>query len=193
MASEGPLAPSSGSNVDKGSAAWSNPGNVTADDSSFATVSLFAGFSSDYLVIEWTSFSIPSGATIDGVEFAVKVRRASGEVISASNVFLVVAGDVHNGSPGRGTGDDFTTTENTMMFGGAADTWDEETFYTALTDDDINTGIGIAISVNCGGFKGSGEGQVQYATCTVYYTAGGGGGASIPVFMNHYRQQGICG
>ena len=71
-----------GANVatDFSDAAWSNPGNITASDNSYATAQKAGGTggSIQYLKASSFGFSIDSGATIDGIEVLIE-RKDGGE------------------------------------------------------------------------------------------------------------------
>jgi len=60
-----------------GGTAWSNPSNVFASGSSYATLNLAPGASSEVLNITALGFSIPVGATITGIQFALYSGAAS--------------------------------------------------------------------------------------------------------------------
>lgn len=67
MASQGPFVVGAGANIAGANPDWVNPGNITADDAALATVSLSVGQQSDLLAGTVCGFSIPAGATIDGI------------------------------------------------------------------------------------------------------------------------------
>ncbi len=52
---------------------WTNPGGITADDTSYATVgvSSWSGSTSEYLQGTNYGFNIPAGATIDGIQVVI--------------------------------------------------------------------------------------------------------------------------
>lgn len=77
-------------NHGSGTVAWTNPGNITVDDASNATVTI-AGFGniSHWLVADTFDFSsIPDSATIDGIEVRAQlsVNTASGSTLNRVNI-----------------------------------------------------------------------------------------------------------
>lgn len=77
MASTGNVFPGTGeNNAGIGATAWSNPGNITADDVTNASCS--AAASSQYLVARNFNFaSIPDGSTINGVTVRIEAAESS--------------------------------------------------------------------------------------------------------------------
>jgi len=72
---DGPNYPAVGSNnSDSGITAWSNPGNISANDASYASFS--SGANSQYLRARDYGFAIPTDATIKGIQVTVG-RRAT--------------------------------------------------------------------------------------------------------------------
>ena len=72
------------SNNAAGTSFWTNPSNVTgASDANFAWFDAEASGDSEYLDVTNFGFSIPSGATINGILFEVRKR----EVSSSDNIF----------------------------------------------------------------------------------------------------------
>jgi hypothetical protein len=78
-ASEGPSYPSTGTSVTagEGTTAWTNPGNIAADDNNEAQVDLAAGRISEYLQGTDFGFAVPTGATITGIKVTIG-RSSSG-------------------------------------------------------------------------------------------------------------------
>lgn len=74
MASTGAKFPTSGTTADRASAtAWTNPGFITADDTSYAT----AAVPTDYLIATGYDFSsIPNGSVIQGVTVVVNASES---------------------------------------------------------------------------------------------------------------------
>lgn len=63
-------------NAGIGATAWTNPGNITANDNT--TASCNAGASSQYLVASNFGFSIPAGSTINGITAIIEATEGSG-------------------------------------------------------------------------------------------------------------------
>jgi len=193
MSTAGPNAPGTMADDNAvGTKTWSNPGNVAASDNTYASVPCTAGAieTSHYLKCTNFGFSIPSGATVNGVTVAVE-RKSAGD--SGSNLYVrdstvsLVKGGTVSGANKAVTATNWTTTDSTASYGGAADLWT-----LTLADTDINAStFGVVLSVVMRDRFSSGQnGRVDLITITIDYTVGGGGGGlSIPVAMQSYRQR----
>lgn len=166
MSSQGPTSPGTGADSSEvGTLAWSNPSRVTAADGSEASVSFAGSDTSHYLKAADFGFSIPSGATIDGIIVEWK-RRASPTNVSDSSVRLVVGGTVSGDD--QSIGDFWPLAADYTSFGGVADTWG-----LSLSTADVNgSTFGAVLSGACGGDPA--DGFVDHCRITVYYTGGGG-------------------
>lgn len=160
---------------------WSNVNNAMASDDTYATATIdfFAVTNTSYLKATNFGFSIPTGATINGVVAAVegKVTDVDG---ADGSIKLVKGGTIQ--------GDDkvraypyyyWPASDDVMVYGANNDLWG-----LALTDTDINaSNFGFVVSVNRDG-GGGGPVSIDHMTLTVYYTAsggeGGGGGTGVP-------------
>jgi len=183
--SQGPLAPTTcADDAAVGTSAWGTPGNATADDASYASI-LAKNVTTHYLKATDFGFSIPSGATIDGivVEWKRKAFSQTATIITDSSLKLVKGGVI--GGTNKSSAATWTTAENWISFGGASDLWGETWSDTDINDSTFGTVLSAAIA---NGF-GTNQAAVNACRITVYYTAGGGGGTVIPVFMNQYRQR----
>lgn len=156
--------------------AWSNPSNAAAEDASNATASVGGGVSTHYLKATNFGFSIPSGATIDGiVAEAKKAEVLSTDDIFDSRVRIVKGGTV--GSTDKSSGAEWPTALAYTTYGGAADLWGETWSHADVNASDF--GFVIACTST-----GAGSAQVDHMRITVYYTPAGG---SLPVFQRRTR------
>lgn len=194
MATAGPNAP--GTMADDsavGARTWSNPGNAASSNNTYATIAPAPGGAdgSHYLKCTNFGFAVPSGATINGVTVSIerKMDNSSGnnQYVRDSVVSLVKGGTV-SGANKAITATNWPATDTSLDYGGVADLWT-----LALTDTDVNAStFGVVLSTTerdrfaVGGIVG----YVDLITITIDYTAGGGGGGlSIPVAMQSYRQR----
>lgn len=171
MPSQGPLAAGTvtTSNADGGTVDWDIPGNVTASDDSYASASTFSGGELTYLlkVVDF-GFSIPVGATIDGVE--VTVERSSlltGTVDARVNLIKngVVTGVNHADTVTAWPG-----TDGVVTYGGPTDKWGL-VLTRSFTNDSANWGCAMSVTLG----TGLGGANVDSVTMTVYYTVAGVG------------------
>lgn len=170
MASEGPN--STGTVVSDstvGTEAWSNPSNATASDDSDAicVVGQGTGQIGEYLKCTNFGFSIPAGATIDGITVDVELRSSQVNRVVDNAVRIVKGGTI--GSTDRSSGTNWPTTETTRSYGSTSDLWGE-----SWTVADINAStFGFAISPSSTG-AGSRNAEIDHVQITIEYTAGGG-------------------
>lgn len=175
MATQGPNLVTAGAVQGTGHT-WTNPGNV-ASSSVFATATIAIGDSGSTANLQGTApgFSIPAGATINGitVSFVRKVANAtelSANTSLGNGVQMLKAG-VAAGSAKAGPGTLYTTSNVTETYGSGSDLWG-----TTWTPTDINaSNFGFEISVD---YDGSAETlsrniSIDNYLITVTYTAGG--------------------
>ena len=139
-----------GATVDTGGSVWSNPGNITADDGSNATCSVGSGFggtTGDTLRGSTLGFSIPGGATIDGIELRLQLSYTAviGGVPTIASVNL--GKDDSTLATAKTPGTSLTTTPTNYDFGGSADSWG-----LSWTPAEINASTfqGLLVAANAG-------------------------------------------
>lgn len=175
MASQGPNSPSAASNdASSGAVAWSNPTNCYSSNNVLATSALTrANPTTNLLVATGFGFTIPSGATIDGIVVGVE-RSKTGPIAAVRDylVYIVKGGVV--GATNRATTTLWPASENSEDHGGASDLWGE-----TWTDSDINaSNFGVAVSGQMV-YGTSTTAQIDHIRITVYYTASGSS-VSVP-------------
>lgn len=118
MPSTGNTFPGVGENVDRaGSTAWTNPGNITADDGADATTTNTA---SDYLVARSFGFAIPDNATILGITVRIEISESA----SGTENMTAQLQDDSGASIGEVKGYVASGTGKVIhTLGGAADLW----------------------------------------------------------------------
>jgi hypothetical protein len=150
-----------------GTTLWSNANNVLACDGSYATITPTNNQTTNtrYMVVNNFGFTIPSDATINGIEIVVR-RRKSG---SGGEIRDTVASMVNGGSA-VGTnspiGTDWSTSDFDATYGGPSNT-----LGAALTPALVNSSnFGFALRIyNSGGSVGA-VGEVDCISITIYYT-----------------------
>jgi len=157
MASQGPNIAGTGTNVTGiGTVAWTNPGNITANDSNYTVFSVASFKTSNYLQATNFGFSIPDSATIDGIYVVFYPDDAT---VANTQVYILK----NNVITGTNKASGYLMSTNT--FGSSNDKWGETWTY-----DDINSS-GFGVSYVCNSFK-TAVGSINYITITVYYTEG---------------------
>lgn len=167
MPDTGATAPGTGADDSAvGTITWSNPGNITADD--FARANALGGSSppttSHYLKATNYGFdaSVPSDATIDGVEVTFRRFRTGGG--TADNIVRLVVGGTVSGDDKAGDNTWTASIETADTYGGSTDTWG-----LSLTAAQVRaTDFGVVISAtHSAAFANA---FVDYIPITIYYT-----------------------
>ncbi len=165
MATQGPLGPGTGADaVGIGLVAWTNPGNVTAEDGVFATSAITSAGGTHWLKATNFGFSIPGGATINGITVEWK-RKASVlfEITDAASR-IVQGGTI--GSTDEAAGGNWGTTLAYQTYGSGSDLWG-----LSWTAADINSsGFGAALAAQ-NSVPGAATCSVDYCRITVAYDA----------------------
>lgn len=161
MASTGDKFPTSGTNVDRsGATAWTNPGNITADDASVASVSA----ASDYLVATGFDFSaIPDAANIVGVTVKVEWQELTG---GTDDAFAQLQDDTSTLVGSSKTVADPGASFAVSTLGGTSDVWGA-TLTPAIVKS-ANFGVRFWDA------DANSNNEVDYITVAIEYTVGGG-------------------
>lgn len=176
MASIGPNSPSTITNdAAVGTLAWSNPSNAASSNDTYAeSVALGSAIvTTNYLKSVNFGFSVPSGATIDGIVVEIERKASAGSAsinVVDQTVKLVKNGTVV-GTNKADTALKWPTSDTTKTYGSSSDLWG-----TSWTDSDINSstfGVVINVVLNIG-IKVNLFADIDHVKITVYYTGGGG-------------------
>lgn len=170
MASQTRIAGTGANDTSVGSVAWGSPEVITADDSSFALATAGNNLT-NYLKATNFGFTIPSIATVDGIEVIIG-DRASAEIgglsgpVTDSAIRIVKGGVIGSANKSEGASWPIATTE-TVTFGSSTDLWGE-----TWTPADINSSsFGVVISAQGGGTNAAPV--VDYISITVHYSLPG--------------------
>lgn len=175
MASQGPLSPGTlASNSAVGTVAWVNPANAAASDNSYATAEVTGVLATThYLFATGLGFSIPAGATVNGVVVEVELKANSAgfdfDNASDSDIRLVVGGAAAGTNKARSAFFTWATTDTYITYGGAADLWG-----LTPTADQVNAadfGVGVSAKLNGTVVGGLIRASIDHVRVTVYYTA----------------------
>lgn len=160
MSSAGPFYPGTTNNDGLSGTPWVSPENAKVEDGSVAAVA--AAGSSQYLLCSGFSFSIPAGATINGILVEVKHAGTGLGDVHDGNVRLLRALTLQ--STDKASGTPWPASLTYASYGGPADTWGD-----TWTDSQINdSGFGVGIAAQ-GSFD---TGTIDAVRITVTYTAG---------------------
>lgn len=163
--SSGPLGAGTGADDGSGASVWSNPGNITADDASYA-VNTPGQSPSDYLEATNFGFSIPVGSTINGIYVEIEVKASQDLPFSHSvgdnSVRLIQGGAI--GGTDESTYPHWPTAEGYNIYGSSSDLWGLS--WTVAQINASNFGVALnVITVNFGA-----DAYVNYVRITVYYS-----------------------
>lgn len=175
MTTAGPNLPGSGvdSNLGDSAVAWSNPGRITANDSSFTTIAVSPGTDDAFgdlgghgLHASTWGFAIPAGSVINGMQVQIQGQTTGVSV----DIACVPAGS----APVTGNRHiTLTTTLGLRSTGGAADQWtgaNDGFLGSPPTATQIN-----AIDWEFGTIKGvTSTVSIDYIQITITYTPVGG-------------------
>ena len=191
MASQGPNSPGTmANNNSSGTYAWSNVDNAKTSDNSYSSSTASkSAETTQILVASNFGFTVPTGATINGVTVAIE-RKASlsdGNFWYArDNLLKLVKGGSLSGDNKAATSTNWPTSDGTASYGGASDLWGN-----TLTAEDVNaSNFGCALQAV---YKGTvpkiyNAPFVDHITITVAYTESGGA-SGVPKQQMHYARQ----
>jgi hypothetical protein len=166
-ATGGPNFAGTGVNGGGTGAAWSSTTAVTADDDLDATVSGTGTAFSQALNSTNFSFSIPTTATINGIQVVIGRHRSgngNGD-IRDNSVQLIKAGSTV-GDNKAATSTNWPSNERTANYGSTSDLWG-----TAWTPADVNaSNFGVALVVSNTSTSNPRTANVDYVRVTVTYT-----------------------
>ena len=171
MADTGLVLCGTGANISGSGTDWDNPSNITAEDSNYAYADLNKnGGLSDYLRATNFSISVPSGATVDGVEVQIH-KQGETSVQYDEYVYLVEGGSIISGCENKAQSTPWPeTTPATSTYGGASDTWS-----CSLSDTIVNSStFGVQIMAEQQGLTNRRWVAVYWIKIKVYYTEAGG-------------------
>lgn len=165
MADTGWVSPTSLTNdTSVGDTSWLNPENASSsDDSKTVCNSLPGGSLSHYLKALQFGLSVPTGATVDGVEIRIEKRSGSPGVYD-NEVKIVVGGTI--GTINKAYAPEWPNTDTYIIYGSHTDLWGE-----SLSPNVVNANdFGVVISSNMGSFL---QAQIDHIQVKVYYTESG--------------------
>ncbi len=145
-----------------GTISWGGLGNVAASDNNYATATVKKSEITNYLKCTGYGFTIPAGATINGI--TVSVEDHSARTIYDYAVSLVKGGTVQ--ATNYGTLTNMPTSDATSTYGGAADLWG--TTWTVANINNAN--FGVAFAAQRGPYNTNDTANVDYMPITVNYT-----------------------
>lgn len=172
-ASQGPNAPGTAADdAAVGTRSWSTTSNVFVEDGNTAAAgSNFPNQTTHYLKATNFGFSIPTGATIDGV--IVEIKRRYQNLTAGTNPLVVdsrvriIKADASIGSTDRSSATTWPVALTFETYGGSSDLWGETWAPADINDADF----GVALSAFCPNADGDDIFmRVDFIRVTVHYT-----------------------
>ncbi|MES2748778.1 MAG: hypothetical protein V4606_00050 [Patescibacteria group bacterium] len=158
---------SSTENTSTGTIAWTNPGNGTSSDDVRATLTTSSTTASRYLLFSNYGFTIPTDATITGIDAYIEGVRTGGSAgeVRDSFIRLFKAGTAI-GNNLASTTRNWDTVEVVTKYGSSTNLWG--TTWTPAEINAHNFGVGISIA---GSAVGSNRiANIDHVIMQVYYT-----------------------
>lgn len=156
-----------------GTKAWSNASRIVAEDGSSSGSALGAG-TTHYLKATNFGFSIPSGATINGIQVEWKRSRTAGGTSYVDSAIRIVKSDGSIGSTNRSAGASWTPTTLTWdSFGSSSDLWGESWAYSDINSSNFGA---VVSAIGVGSLT---AGSVDACRITITYTASASGPANV--------------
>jgi hypothetical protein len=173
-ASVGPNGPGTVVSVSPGDHPWSNPDNAKVSDNSYASAAAPPDPPSSSYRLKATNygFSIPSGATVRGIQVDVERHKDSETYSRVKDMeILIVKSDGSLGTSSKAdTATNWPTSDSAKSYGGAADLWGE--VWGPADIDNSNFGVVVRVSFSWDGSYGGSPtvtAYVDYVGITVYY------------------------
>ncbi len=134
---------------------WNNPSNITADDSSYATLSTIATGQTHWIKATNFNFSLPSTtSSVDGILVEWKRKGSAAACIRDNSKKLVKGGTIQGSDLSASA--NWPTTEAYESFGGSSSLWGLTFTYTDINASNfgaVSQGLCLAngqtASVNC--------------------------------------------
>ncbi|UOF77207.1 tail tubular protein a tubular protein [Caudoviricetes sp.] len=156
---------------------WQTPSNASTSNDSYT---IYGGANTNSTTLTATNFnaSVPSGATITGIETRIERKSNFASTWKDLQVQLVKGGSA-SGTDKADTSTTYTTSDVTVTYGGSSDLWGN-----TLSQSDVNaTNFGIAFraqnTTTTNAFC-----SVDMIQIKVYYTTGGGSSYTLSVTQN---------
>jgi len=149
-----------------GTKPWYTPNNAQSSDNAYATSfgGVGGGFT-HYLKATNFGFSVPVGATIDGIVVEFERKAAVANLVSDFRINIVKADGAY-GTENKAAGGYWSTTEAYYTYGGSSDLW--SLAWTAANINHANFGVGISVL-----HLANGRADIDHVRITVYYTVPG--------------------
>jgi hypothetical protein len=151
-----------------GAIAWTNPGNISASDDSYATATGSNNAISHFLKATNFAFTIPNGATINGIKVEIEMGLPDALTCQVSRVSIVKGGVIGATNRKADASLNIGNVDGYKVYGGAAELWGDT--WTAADINSANFGVALSVALDIG-FDGAQQVGVDHVRITVYYAA----------------------
>lgn len=154
---------------------WTSPSNITADDDTLAHYDIGTGDNAQSAYLKGTNFGftasdIPSGSTIDGIEFRYDREEGSNtDNISTNRLRPIKGGTIGSTDVSGMDTSEWDNASEVITEGSSSDLWGE----TWTQSDILSSDFGIALAADCDGTTP--DAYVDYFEVRIHYTEGAGG------------------
>jgi hypothetical protein len=156
-----------------GTDVWTTPSNATATGATYAVIAWATGTKTSSRIkltnCGFTTGDVPSGATIDGIEFGYSRGETSlTDNLNTSEIYYIDSAGVLQTATNSADAGEWPTTVTAVTVGGATN----KMGYTGVTDSDVrNSNFGISIRAATIGSGTTPDGQLNACQIRIYYTA----------------------
>lgn len=166
MPIQGPNSPAVGYDSNLiGTVNWQTAGNVSVSDDVYSVANTATGSLTHYLGARDFGFSIPSGATVDGIVVEVERKKSVGISTATDNSALIRKSDGSYGTTNKALAGAWPTVDTYATYGSSSDLWGE--VWTPADINNANFGFVIAANLN---YDINIAVSVDHIRITVYYT-----------------------
>lgn len=153
-------------------------GHIASDATNAHGPSVTPGSSTHYLLAKDFGFSIPAGATIDGITVSITRRVTNASMPGRDERIRIIKGGTVK-TTDKASGSSWPDSYAVASYGSSSDLWGE-----TWTDTDINnTGFGVALSAVSTSVKYPTYFQVDCIEITVHYTESSGSASSATMSL----------
>lgn len=147
---------------------WVNPSNAGADDGSEASITAATFDSPDVSYWLWATnfgFSVPAGATINGLQVEIKRRCSAGAAVDNRVSFYDTSVGNTNLSDNKFSGTAWPASSTVATYGGPTDTWNIAGIDATFVNQ-ADFGLVLSVKANAADT----DVHVDYMRVTVFYT-----------------------
>ena len=171
MASQGANSPSVVNNMYDGDTEIVDESNITSSDNSYAyggsRVPRYVG----HLEIKTFGFSIPTGATIDGIVIEIERKALSNTIggVWDNDLFIIKADGSYGSTNKADTVNSWETADTVKSYGSSSDKWGETWTAEDINDADFGCYFNFLVEGRLDPLYNN-VGYIDHVRCTVYYT-----------------------